>query len=82
MYQENKYQNESCEVNREELTYESQIQQLLNISDRLKSKVFHITAEGLKGQTEVPRISHSTKLNRDLEEVIYRFEAIIDSIQN
>ena len=74
---------ENMEVDRAEFIYEGQIQKLHKLADILYGKVAHISCEGLKSiDGEVKNPPHSTRLNRDIQDVISHFETIIGNIQN
>lgn len=79
---ENKNRYDEVEVDRPQLTYEMQLNQLHEIADNLERKVAHIAYDysGKKILDSVP--DHATRLNRDIQLVINRLEAIVDSIQN
>jgi hypothetical protein len=77
MYPENKY----SEASAIEMTYQNQLNQLHQIADKLFSKVAHISSEELRSGSS-PTPSHSTRLNREIQEVITRFEDIVDNIIN
>lgn len=79
MYPENKY-SEAC-ATEAEMIYQNQLNQLHRIADKLLSKVAHISSEELRSGSS-PTPSHSTRLNRDIQEVITRFEDIVDNIIN
>lgn len=78
----NKYPEVNYEAERAEMVYESQIQQLHRLAERLAAKVEHITADQPNNKTAGPIPMHLTRLNRSLQEVIHHFESIIDSIEN
>lgn len=73
--------NYGAEVDRVQMTYEEQLNKLHSLADRLAGKVSHISNQNLE-EKGVPTVPHSTKLNRDIEEVINRFETIVANINN
>ena len=61
--------------------YQNQIEELINLSAELERKVRHISVERAEKDGNTPS-EMKPQLNRELDEVIRRFQAIISNIKN
>ena len=69
------------EVEEARLEYQNQLEKLISLAAELERKVRHISVERAEKDGNAPS-EMKPQLNRELDEVIQRFQAIISNIKN